>query len=591
WERFKAREKILKHLEAAGLLRETEKQKHAVPYGDRSGTIIEPRLTDQWFVDAKKLAGPAIQAVESGAMQFTPKNWEKTYFEWMRNIQPWCISRQLWWGHQIPAWYGEDGHFFVARSEEEALIQAKEHYGKEVSLSRDPDVLDTWFSSALWPFSTLGWPEETQKLKDYYPTSLLTTSFDIIFFWVARMMMMGLHFTGQVPFKEVYIHALIRDAKGQKMSKSKGNVIDPLEIMDRHGTDAFRFSLVAFAAQGRDIKLSEERILGYRNFCNKIWNAARLVLSTSLKHADFEALKQKDFDLESIKVTHPISQWILVELSKCIARTRHALESYRFNEAAEVNYQFFWSTYCDWFLELIKPSQQSEEPQHQSLKKEFATIAVLILEKSLRLMHPMMPFLTEEIWQKLEAASKDAKFLMQKTYPKPLQDENNYAAEYEKITAAIKVIEKIRSIRMQLAVPLSQIIPEGCLSIYSNDQKLLKETIDDFSHYAVNLAKFKSMDLNNPKLENKKGVIKAVIDYKDLVLRLDLSGFTDLEEAKKILQKDRDHYQKLLIGAEKTLANPKFVQNADPVVVAETKDKQASYALRLRELEEALSSL
>src|SRR5690606_21363185 len=342
-ERFKARKQIVADLEELGLVEKIEPNTHMVPHGDRSQVVIEPWLTEQWYVNAEVLAKPSIEAVEKGDIQFVPKNWEKTYFEWMRNIQPWCISRQLWWGHQIPAWYGPDGKVFVAYDEAEAQAEATKHYGKAVELKRDEDVLDTWFSSALWPFSTLGWPEETALLKSHYPTDVLVTGFDIIFFWVARMIMMGLHFTKKAPFHTVYIHALVRDEKGQKMSKTKGNVMDPLDIIGKYGADALRFTLAILAAQGRDVKLSEQRVEGYRNFATKLWNAARFAeMNGCALPADFDPAKVQGI----------VNKWILGRLGQAARDVDAALEAYKFNEAAGALYHFTWGTFCDWYLEL-----------------------------------------------------------------------------------------------------------------------------------------------------------------------------------------------------------------------------------------------
>ncbi|MGB0087389.1 MAG: valine--tRNA ligase, partial [Rhodomicrobiaceae bacterium] len=442
-DRFEARKRVVADLEALGLVERIEPHTLKVPYGDRSNSVIEPWLTDQWYVDAKTLAGPAIEAVEDGRTVFVPKNWEKTYFEWMRNIQPWCISRQLWWGHQIPAWYGprvdEDGlptggaprQVFVASTEREAIEQAKAYYGahvdidiyatqpgtelsiqdahlghifipagvnktrnelEKVSLVRDPDVLDTWFSSALWPFSTLGWPEKTPELKRYYPTSTLVTGFDIIFFWVARMMMMGLHFMKEVPFHTVYIHALVRDEKGQKMSKSKGNVMDPLELIDEYGADALRFTLAAMAAQGRDIKLSTARVEGYRNFATKLWNAARFGELNG-------CLPAKDFDPAKAKET--INRWIAGETQRTAMAVTEAIEEYRFNDAANEVYHFVWHTFCDWYLELAKPVLGGAD---DDAKAETRGMFAWVMDQILILLHPFMPFISEELWQRIGEA-------------------------------------------------------------------------------------------------------------------------------------------------------------------------------------------
>ena len=418
-DRFAARKKIVERLDAAGLLDKIEPTLHTVPHGDRSGAVLEPYLTDQWYVDAKTLAQPAIEAVRERKTVFVPQQWEATFFNWMENIQPWCISRQIWWGHQIPAWYGPDGKIFVAENEDDAVADALAHYtdieeitvedGHDIAadparrarfaneyLHRDDDVLDTWFSSALWPFSTLGWPDQTPELKRYYPTTTLVTGFDIIFFWVARMMMMGLHFMQKerpdapsdqwVPFHDVYIHALVRDATGAKMSKSKGNVIDPLELVDEYGADALRFTLAAMAAQGRDIKLSKQRVEGYRNFATKLWNAARFAeLNGCVRDPDFDPHRAKD----------TLNRWIVHETAKTGRDITAALEAYKFNEAAAAAYRFIWNVYCDWYLELAKPVLTGPDGAGKS---ETRAAAAWALDEILKFLHPFMPFITEELW-------------------------------------------------------------------------------------------------------------------------------------------------------------------------------------------------
>src|SRR3954464_15392317 len=404
-DRFVARKKIVARLEDFGFVEKIEPNVHMVPHGDRSGVVIEPYLTDQWYVDPKTLAQPAIAAVRSGATSFVPKNWEKTYFEWMENIQPWSISRQLWWGHQIPAWYGPDGKVFVAETEDEAIGNALGYYveqevitpeqGREMAqdparragfIARDEDVLDTWFSSALWPFSTLGWPDDTKDVERYYPTDVLVTGFDIIFFWVARMMMLGLHFMDEVPFRDVYIHALVRDERGAKMSKSKGNIIDPLELIDRYGADALRFTLAAQAAQGRDIKLSIQRVEGNRNFATKIWNAARFAEMNSCAHAP-------GFDPRAVDET--LNRWILGETAKAVDEVTQGIVLYKFNEAAGAAYRFVWNVFCDWYLELAKPVLQGADG---AAKDETRATVAFVLDQICKLLHPFMPFLTEELW-------------------------------------------------------------------------------------------------------------------------------------------------------------------------------------------------
>ncbi|MEX1250569.1 MAG: valine--tRNA ligase, partial [Hyphomonas sp.] len=383
-DRSEAREKVVEAFEAAGLLERIEDLKIEQPFGDRSGVVIEPWMTDQWYVDAATLAKPARAAVEDGRTRFVPENWTKTYYNWMDNIQPWCVSRQLWWGHRIPAWYNESGDVFVAATEQEAQALA----GKGARLVQDEDVLDTWFSSALWPFSTQGWPENTEALKTFYPTATLVTAFDIIFFWVARMMMMGIEFTKEAPFKDVYIHALVLDEKGQKMSKSKGNAIDPLEIVDEFGADALRFTLGRMAGQGRNIRLSKQAVESNRNFATKLWNAARFAEMNECGAPG---------DLDPCSAQLPVNQWILSELADCVADVTRGIEEYRFNEAAGAVYKFIWNTLCDWYLELIKPLLMGMD---DTAKAETRAVCGFVLDGSLKLLHPFMPFITEELWER-----------------------------------------------------------------------------------------------------------------------------------------------------------------------------------------------
>ena len=436
-DRFEARKKLVKALDATGALAETEPTTHSVPHGDRSGVPIEPWLMDQWYVDAKTLAEPAIKAVEDGRMCFHPKRWEKTYFEWMRNIQPWCISRQLWWGHRIPVWYGADNTPFVAMDEAGAKEKARAHYGKHVELRQDEDVLDTWFSSGLWPFSTLGWPEKTAHLERYYPGSVLVTGFDIIFFWVARMMMLGMHFMdGEVPFKDIYIHALVRDAKGQKMSKSKGNVLDPLVLSEKYGADALRFTLTALAAQGRDIKLAESRIEGYRNFATKIWNACRFLEMNGITGAP---------ELGEGAIKSPANQWILYELQQTSTAMHQAISTYRFNDAAEAIYHFIWHHFCDWYLEWIKPNLDNTEDAES---RENTRVARVVMAEALTLLHPIMPFITKNCGNR---------YLLGKTMligaNWTQRDVAEYADAGREIAFAIALITNIRSLRNEMNIP------------------------------------------------------------------------------------------------------------------------------------------
>ena len=450
-DRFAARKRVVEMMEARGLVDKIEDHVHMVPHGDRGGTPIEPYLTDQWYVDAKTLAQPAIASVREGRTAIIPATWEKTYFDWMENIQPWCISRQLWWGHQIPAWYGPDGKVFVAHDEAEAQAAADAHYGKHEDLKRDEDVLDTWFSSALWPFSTLGWPEETPELARYYPTATLVTGFDIIFFWVARMMMMGLHFTKdgegrpQEPFKDVYIHALVRDEKGAKMSKSKGNVIDPLHLIDEYGADAVRFTLAALAAQGRDIKLSASRVEGYRNFATKLWNAAKFA-----EHYDCKPVE--GFDPANAKAT--LNRWIATEAARAARAVTEALDAFKFNEAASAIYRFVWSETCDWYLELAKPVLAGADGAE---KDETRATVVWVLDRIFTLLHPFMPFISEELWAKAarDGAPERPGLLALTAWPEAGFED---AAAAEEINWLIDLISAVRSVRSEMNVPAAAMV-------------------------------------------------------------------------------------------------------------------------------------
>lgn len=435
-DRFAARKAIIARAEEEGWLRGIEKTRHVVPHGDRSGVVIEPWLTDQWYVDAKTLAQPAIKAVENGDTVFEPKNWEKTYFEWLRNIEPWCISRQLWWGHRIPAWFDEDGNIYVEETEEAAIAAAG---GK--TLRQDEDVLDTWFSSALWPFSTMGWPEKTEDLKRFYPTDTLVTGFDIIFFWVARMMMMGLHFMGEVPFRRVFINALVRDASGAKMSKSKGNVLDPLGLIDKYGADALRFTMVAMSGQGRDIKLSEQRIEGYRNFGTKLWNAARFTQMN-------ECVRVEGFDPAA--ATQTVNRWIRGEAVKTAAEVTRAIDACAFDDAAGALYRFIWNVYCDWYLELTKPILNGSD---EAAKTETRAMVAWTLDLILKLLHPVSPFITEELWDKLaESGPARQGLLITEQWPDLPQSWIDPSAEAE-IGWLVNLVGEIRSVRAEMNVP------------------------------------------------------------------------------------------------------------------------------------------
>lgn len=572
-DRFDARKKVLAELEALELIEKIEPHTLMQPFGDRSGVVIEPMLTDQWYCDAKTLAAPAIKAVEEGKTEFVPKTWEKTYFEWMNNIQPWCISRQLWWGHQIPAWYGPDKTIFVEETEEEAKAAAKIRYGgKDVELVRDPDVLDTWFSSALWPFSTLGWPDKTDEVKRYYPADTLITGFDIIFFWVARMMMMGIHFMGDVPFRKVYIHALVRDEKGQKMSKSKGNIIDPLELIDKYGADALRFTLTAMAAQGRDIKLSEQRVEGYRHFTTKLWNAARYCEMNECKPAN---------DFRPGALTQVVNRWIVGELFETSRRVAESLDQYKFNEAANAIYQFAWGSFCDWYIEFTKPLLLGTD---EMIKAETRQTTGWVMDQILLLLNPMMPFLTEELHAHMWGSDGNNKgdwFL------------NAYWPEFdarvidpkamEEMGWVVRLITAVRSVRADLNVPVAAKI-----------NMLLKGASDTTRHrigvhgdIIRRLARLENIDLDDKQAP--KGAVQAVVDEATIILPM--ADVINIDQERQRLRKEIDKLSADIQKIQQKLANEAFVAKAPPEVVEEQKERMAEAQSVKAKLSQALQHL
>jgi valyl-tRNA synthetase len=565
--RFAARNMIVHQLEEKELMEKIEPYLHTVPHGDRSNAVIEPRLTDQWYVDAATLAKPAIDAVKRGRTTFVPKNWETTYFHWMENIQPWCISRQLWWGHQIPAWYGPDGKVFVAEDEAAAAAEAKAHYGKQVSLKRDEDVLDTWFSSALWPFSTLGWPDKTPELARYYPTDVLVTGFDIIFFWVARMMMMGLYVMEEAPFRDVYIHALVRDEKGQKMSKSKGNVIDPLELIDSYGADALRFTLAAMAAQGRDIKLSSSRVEGYRNFATKLWNAARFAEIN-------DCAPRANFDPSSAKVT--LNRWIAGESERTLAAVTEALQSFRFNEAAGAIYHFIWHVYCDWYLELIKPILAGADAEAAA---ETRAMAALVLDRALKLLHPFMPFVTEELWAKLAPEEGRATLLMLAPWPEH-QGLQNADADAE-IGWLIRFITEVRSVRAEMNVPAGAKVP----LVISGASDETRARVARHEETLLRLARLDKIDFGKPPA----GAVQIVLD--EAVLALPLAGIIDVDAEQKRLKREIDKVGSEIRQLDAKLANEKFVSRAPEHVVEEQRERKSEAEAVAAKLKQALKRL
>ncbi|HEY6921564.1 MAG TPA: valine--tRNA ligase, partial [Methyloceanibacter sp.] len=566
--RFAARKMIVHQLETQGLMEKIEPYVHTVPHGDRSNAVIEPRLTDQWYVDAATLAKPAIDAVKRGRTTFVPKNWETTYFHWMENIQPWCISRQLWWGHQIPAWYGPNGKVFVAEDKEGAAALAKEHYGKAFEIKRDEDVLDTWFSSALWPFSTLGWPDKTPELARYYPTDVLITGFDIIFFWVARMMMMGLQFMEEVPFRDVYIHALVRDEKGQKMSKSKGNVIDPLGLIDGYGADALRFTLAAMAAQGRDIKLSESRVEGYRNFATKLWNAARFAQIN-------DCVPQSGFDPASAKVT--LNRWIAGEAGRTARAVTEAIEAFRFNEAAGAIYHFIWHVYCDWYLELIKPILAGADA---SAAAETRAMAAFVLDQALLLLHPFMPFVTEELWAKLANETENrASLLMLALWPKARGLEN--AEADAEIGWLIKLISDVRSVRSEMNVPAAAKVP----LVIAGASETTRSRVAAHGETIKRLARLDSLEFGRPQA----GAVQIVLD--EATLALPLAGIIDIGAESQRLKREIDKVGSEIKQLDAKLANEKFVSRAPEHVVEEQRERKTEAEATAAKLEQALKRL
>ena len=549
-DRFVARQKIVEMMEEGGYLQGIEDHTHMVPHGDRGGVPIEPLLTDQWYVNAAKLAKPAIDAVKNGKTTIIPKNWEKTYFNWMENIEPWCISRQLWWGHQIPAWYGPDGKVFVEKSAEEAQKAADAHYGKAVELRRDEDVLDTWFSSALWPFSTLGWPDKTKELEIYYPTSVVVTGFDILFFWVARMMMMGLHFMHDVPFHNIYMHALVRDKHGAKMSKSKGNVIDPLDLMDEYGADALRFTLAIMAAQGRDVKLDPARIAGYRNFGTKLWNATRFAEMNGVAY-------DPAFKPESVKLS--LNRWILTELSKTIEAVTSGIETYKFNEAAAAVYRFIWNTLCDWYLELLKPIFQGED---ENEKKEAQACVAWVLEQVYKILHPFMPYMTEELWA-LTATDKHKRDTMLALAPWPdINFRDEKAAE--DINWLIDVVGGIRSARAEMNVPAGAMAP---LVIVEAGQTT-KERVERHEAAIKRLARIETIEFANKVPEASAQIILG-----EATFCMPLGKLIDFEAERARLTKEMGKIDLDIEKVEKKLDNPKFVANAKPDIVEAERER------------------
>jgi len=568
-DRFEARTLIIKLLKEKNILEKTESIKNAVPYGDRSNSIIEPLLTEQWFVDAKFLAKKAIKVVKKNKTNFFPNNWSKTYFQWMNNIQPWCISRQLWWGHRIPAWYSKDNKIFVAETEIEAKKKAYKIYKKKVDLKRDEDVLDTWFSSALWPFATLGWPQKTYELKRFYPTSVLVTGFDIIFFWVARMMLMGNYLLKKQPFSKVYVHALVRDEKGQKMSKSKGNVIDPLDIINKYGADSLRFTLISMAAPGRDVKLSEERLKGYRNFLNKIWNANKFSKLNKCKLS--KKLTNKNIHLD-------INKWIYYELNKTNKEVRGYISKFRFDEAARSIYQFVWHFYCDWYIEFLKPIFDSK---HKKNLEESRNVASYIQSSILILLHPFIPFFTEKVWLDFDFGSYFKSPLMFKDWNLSTKLTPSFNQSYKKIDWLIHLVTNIRSTKVDLDVSPGSFIDISINELNKNRRSIIEDNLNVFKRLG------RVSNIYDSKID-KKG-IKIIVGGESITLHFD-QNLDLIRQKQKIFTKVKDLDQKVAVITKK-LKNKSFLQNAPKQIIEKDKKALIDYKFALKKLNSILNSI
>jgi len=563
-DRFECREKILDDLEKSGLLEKTEPYRHAVGHCYRCKTMIEPLLSKQWFVRVGPLAEKAIAAVKDGKTRIVPSNWEGVYFEWMNNIRDWCISRQIWWGHRIPAWYCQEcGEVVVAREDPSVCIRCKSR-----NLQQETDVLDTWFSSALWPFSTLGWPDVTDELEAFYPTSVLVTGFDILFFWVARMMMMGLHFMGDIPFRDVYIHALVKDEQGQKMSKSKGNIIDPLEVLDRFGTDAFRFTLAILAVQGRDIRLSEERIAGYRNFTNKVWNAARFALM------NLKDCKSPSIDTSTLTLA---DRWIMSRMAKIAEEVATYIDGYKFNDAASTCYQFVWHEFCDWYLEMVKLELYGKEQKRREVAQ---SVMQILLSGVVRLLHPFVPFITEEIWQMLPNTEGS---IMVARFPQPT--EFIYDEESIKVMELLKgVITGIRNVRGEMNIPPKKYV-RVIIDVKGQRER---EILADNLAYITSLARVESMDIV-PDIEKPEGAASYV--YGDIQVHVLLKGLINYDDERKRVYKEIKKIEHEMDLSRKKLANKDFLNQAPPHIVENVREKAELMSAKLEKLNQSLTIL
>ena len=549
-DRYEARKKILKLLKELNLLVKEEKKIMVIPYGDRSGVVIEPWLTDQWFCDAKKLSIAPIDSVKKGETKFIPKQWEKTFFNWMNNIQPWCISRQLWWGHQIPAWYGPDKNIFVAMNYEEAKNEAKKFYKKDVILTQDYDVLDTWFSSALWTFSTLDWPSDSYELNRFYPGNVLVTGFDIIFFWVARMMMMGSYFMKKSPFKNVYIHPLIRDEKGQKMSKSKGNIVDPLDLLNKYGADTLRFSLTALLNPGRDVKLSDSRVKGYRSFVNKIWNAANFLLINNCQYND-------KFKFENI--SSPLNQWLINELISTTNKVDAYMSNYSFHEVANEIYHFIWHQYCDWYVELSKSIFEKNDKNSEETK----LVAISAFIEILKLIHPIMPFISEKLWSLL-TNNEDLLINKKIFYFKEVESYNN---SQKLIRHLIKIITSMRNLRSELNIPYKKLIQ---IRIIDNNNEII-EFLQKYENELIRLLKITNISYGENSINKSES---AYLVIANTTIIINLKGIINTDKELKRISDKRDKLLNQLRMVESKLKNSSFIEKA-PQDIIDQFNKQA----------------
>ena len=564
-DRFEARKRILKELKEKEFFVKEENIKNKVPYGDRSNSIIEPFLTEQWFADAGKLSVKAKEVVNSKKTNFFPENWSKTYFQWMNNIEPWCISRQLWWGHQIPAWYGPDKKCFVALSIDDANLKAKKHYGKETELIQDEDVLDTWFSSALWTFSTLDWPNKTYELERFYPGNVLVTGFDIIFFWVARMMMMGSYFMKQTPFKDVYIHPLIRDEKGQKMSKSKGNIIDPLVLLDKYGADTLRFTLTALLNPGRDVKLAEDRVKGYKSFTNKIWNAANFLNINDVTFID---------SLDNNKISLDTSKWILKEYENVQAEYFKNIEKYQFHEIASLIYHFTWHTFCDWYIEFIKSDFANDEKSEETKK-----VSGWIFIQILKLLHPIMPFITEKLWLSLVDSQS---FLMSQNFTK-ISFDNSFNDSNKYTKKVIEMMTALRNLRANLNISYKNEI-EIFVDTKNED---LKKFISNYQNEFKRLIKTKSIKFEQVSSQKKS----AFIVLNEITILIPLEGIVDTEKEKSQLNDKKNIYTKKLKVVLDKLNNKAFIDKAPDNVIENFKIQEKEINSSIEKIDEIINTI